>query len=172
MSGRARTARMLTRRPAPARRHAPAKAVGAVWFTIVALPVMFFAAGLAIDFTRLIVASHEVVTVANAAALGGAQEFTPGDSTLDEPAAESAAQATFEQSRADGVLRLTSSATAAVDTTSSSVTVAVSYHINDLLFIRYFLGSGDFANTISRTASVCVPGQVTGPTGGFCTRPG
>lgn len=171
-----------------------AAGVAFIYFTLLGIPVVFFGAGLAVDFTRIVVAQREVTNAVQAAALAGAEQYVPNEVAVDFPAARTAAVNTYCVAQSDGVMRLSTpsgpttscqnvggSAAVTIEPIYSSngsggtvvgVTVTARYTIKDLVFSNYFTGSRTAeADPIVRSATLCIPGAADGPTNGYCVHP-
>lgn len=52
-----------------------------------------------------------------------------------------------------------------------TIQVTSRYEVTGMIFLQYF-GAGDsIEQTVTREASVCLPGDTNGPTNGYCSRP-
>lgn len=159
---------MLRRRGGAGQRRR--RGVGFVWFLLVGMPVLLFAVAMAADMSRLYVASRQAGLVAEASAVAGAFEQTPGHATIDPGRAYSAAMDTVVANRSAGAMSAgVMTGPAQVVSTSHSVTVTVNYRVDGLVVAQFF-GATPHALAATRTADVCVPGAYL-PTGGSCTRP-
>lgn len=171
-----------------------ARGVAFVYFALLGLPAFFFGAGLAVDFTRIIIAHRQVANVAQAAALSGAQQFTTDAATLNTSLAVAKASETYCAAQQSGALSLSSGAgstgvrctgmyagapatitvATAKDRTGAATTVDVTarYRVTGLIFTGFFGADRSLtADPVTRSATICVPGDVTGPTNGFCAHP-
>lgn len=154
-----------------------------VWFCLVAIPVLFFALAMAVDFTRVILAGRQVGTATQAAAIAGAYQFKPGVAELDTGAAASVAADTYCWSAEVGGTPLVrtdstdscsgakASARLEVLATSSSVRVTAHYQVKGLLVMDFFTSGGYHPPEVTREATICSSQDPTGPTGGNCYRP-
>lgn len=175
-------------------RRSLARGVALTYFALIGMPTLFFAAGIAVDFTRIIVSARQVANATQAAALAGAAQFTPNAASIDRSRAITAATQTFCAARGSGALSLsqngsgasractgrfagqsatiTVSPFSAPDGAAVGVDVTARYRVNDLLFSGLFTSS-DTTDTLSTTrrATLCIPGVVSGPTNGYCAHP-
>lgn len=156
-----------------------------LWTVVVTVPVMFFAIGLGVDLTRIIMADREVSTAVHAAALSGAYQFNLGKVTLNAGRAKSAAQETMCVTQKNGGLSKSSAATrgrvgcsggepvsaAVVLKGSQTVRVTSTYRVEGLVMLKWF-GVSNEDRSVWREATVCDPRESSGPTSGFCARPG
>lgn len=158
-----------------AARLARRRGVGFLWFSLVALPFIFFAMTLSMDVTRLYLGARQVSNAADAAALAGAYQFVDagiGRAELNIPLAQDAARDTLRASIDAGVTRSVVVTSVRVAATDTAVAVSVDYDVRPIsplsaIFTGLIL---DGSSTITRTAEVCIPG-VTYATGGLCVRP-
>lgn len=155
------------------------------WTTVITIPTLFFAIGLAVDFTRIIIADREMATATHAAALAGAYQFDPGKRTINASNAKAAAQETLCVSQKQGAIRNSSPGasgrTACPQGGSIAASIAVQnrdtvrvtsrYRVNNIMMFSLF-GVTQKDRTVVRSATVCDPQSTTGPTSGYCTRPG
>lgn len=162
-----------------------ARGVAFLWALLIGFPLMFFGLGMAVDFTRVIIAEREMATATHAAALAAAYQFNPGRATINAPNARAAAIETMCVAREQGAIRLSDpgmahtagctfgggSVSARVTLPSpTTVTVTTTYRLKNMILLSYFdVGSSD--QSVTRSASVCDPRNASGATGGFCTRP-
>lgn len=165
----------LSRRRRPMTRRG-SRAVGYIWFAIVAVPALLFSAGMSVDLGRIVVANREAANMAQAAATAGALQYQAGVAVLDSAAAQSAAHQLWAQGVAAGSLGLVSDASIQVSVTPvydpNTVTVTVHYDVGGLVFLGWFRnGSKTASLTTSATAHICVPGA-TSFSSGYCARPG
>ena len=191
------SARGAMTRPRRARARRRRRAVAFLYFTIVAMPLIFFSAAAAVDFTRIIIAAREVSNATAAAALAGAWQMEAGQASVNPTDATTAAVETYCAAERAGATHLSSPvgpartcagggraavtvtlrdyrATAGGYTAGGYTTVEVTsrYRVDDLIFFSYFGGGSAFEGPpVTRSASVCVPGDTDGATQGFCQRP-
>lgn len=166
------------------------RAVGFLWFCIVTIPVLFFSAGLAVDFTKIIVADREARNLVDAAATAGAYQFQPGKPWLhptnakkaaedlwkwgtDHPSMNSNQNAAPMLTLIEGktVPKVTFNPVKPGQTGPTQITVTVEYQVNDLMFIKYFTSESTLVGNASATAFVCNPSVTTDYTAGYCIRP-
>ena len=164
------------------------RAVGFIWFLIVALPILFFGAALAVDTSNTIVANRQVRLAAESAAVGAAWQIKADAAThtisIDAIAANTVANQTFTQAVSAGSLKKVSviSTVVSINTKSNpqTVTVRVTYRVNEDIFYS-LLGTAPPNYSTHASAFLCRPDQATsgvgggslsGTTGGHCVRPG
>lgn len=171
------------------------RGVAFIYFSLLAIPSFFFGAGLACDFTRIIIANRQMSNASQAAALAGAEQFQKDTNGLNKQAAINAAVDTFCRAMSDGGVRYSTpsgsstpcigvsmrTAPITVTVTNASggptgpltlVTVTANYKINGLTFTSWFTGSHSMQpKPIVHTARVCIPNDPTGPTHGMCAGP-
>lgn len=173
------------------------RAVAFLYFTLVAMPLIFFAAASAVDFTRIIIASREVSNATAAAALSGAWQMETGKASVNSSEAVAAAVETYCVAQRSGAVHLSSPleataacpgggpasvrvalkdyrATAGGLTSAGPTTVEVTtrYQVDDLIFFSFFGAGRSFEGPpVTRSASICVPGDTEGVTQGYCQRP-
>jgi len=167
-------------------KHPARKAVALLFFLTAALPVLWAAGALSTDTMHVINSQRAASQIADTSAIAGATQFSrPGEVgwngtglTLNPALAVEVAEQTAAQALESDVGKGISDVeiAASVDTTGPTdiVTVQVSYTVDNLLFIGL---AGNFnsdltvvSGTMSKSASVCIPGQ--GQTlNGICTRP-
>lgn len=178
----------------------PNRAATLLFFLIIALPLLFFSAGLAVDATKIIVAARQTSNAAEASAVAGAQQFTeipaPQGScgttskcsyytlSLDKTSARSVSLAAVTKALAVRAIK-NADATGVVISNNiygtERVAVTIKYSVPNLVFlpvINALLGGGSSSKNsvvlvVTRYADVC---QSTSnaeyvPTAGFCTRP-
>ena len=171
--------------------------VGFIWFTLIAMPVLLLAMAFSADFTRIIMTGHAMSNATDAAAIAAAWEFQPGTLVLDRSRATRAARETFcaaagqvggqeavpERSSAEDCdepisVDVTFSDYTSADTATrpgrgyTTVAVTGRYQVTGTIFFAYFGGDREFeAPPVTQRASVCLPGDATNYTGGFCARP-
>lgn len=187
---------MAMRRPRTGyRRQGLHQGVGFVWFTLIAMPMALFSMGLATDFTRLVMAGHQMRNVADAGAVAGAWQTQVGQVVLEEPEAIAAAEGTVCRYWSE-IRGVSPSRTGApVPNCSQTVTmtttlidendptlefpgngyrgveVSVEYEVRDLLIPSYFGIADDFTDGVAtKTARVCIPGDTDGFSNGYCDR--
>lgn len=192
--------RRVTRQDAPARRLTSARGVRGVaflYFTLVVIPIVFFSAAAAVDFTRIIIAGRETSNAAAAAALAGAWQMEDSVAAVNSSEAVSAAVETYCYAQQVGATHLAEPAGAGqacsgggradisvelkdFRTTNgglnaggfTTVEVTARYKVPNLVFFSFFGAGRSFeANPVTRSASICVPGDATGATQGNCQRP-
>jgi Flp pilus assembly protein TadG len=134
---------------------------------LVGIPLLFIGAGMAVDFTRVVVAARQVSNATEASALAGAFQFQPGKAQLDLPQARSIALDTYTRAQQAGQMPLASNQSTAVSASATQVTVTTTYDVPALGFLHYF-GVQFHGLQISRTAYVCLAGT----TSSECARPG
>lgn len=155
------------------------------WTTVITIPTLFFAIGLAVDFTRIIVADREMATATHAAALAGAYQFDEGKRTINASRAQAAAKETLCVSKQHGALRNSDPGRSGRSTCPQGGSIAASvsvqnrdtvrvtsrYQVNNLVMFSLF-GVQEKERSVVRAATICDPQSTTGPTSGYCTRPG
>lgn len=148
------------------------RAVGYIWFVVVAMPVFFFAAGMAVDVSHEIVVHREVVLAAQAAADAGAWQIGT-DGSLDTQKAYDAANNLLseEQNSQYNSVPGASVSNSQITVDNNVVTVSVTYTLNDLIFTPFFGIDGNNAFTVTTSSFVCDSTDTSGPTGGACVRP-
>ena len=52
-----------------------------------------------------------------------------------------------------------------------TIQVTSSYEVTGMIFLQYFGAGKSIRQTVTREASVCLPGDANGPTNGYCSRP-
>jgi Flp pilus assembly protein TadG len=145
-----------------------------LWFVLIQLPVLFFALGMTVDFTRIYIAHRQVANASQAAAQAGAQQISPtlsaaGTPVLNQPAAQSVAIDTINRAEGANAIRTASSnPLVTVTTTATTITVKMTYQPSNLMFANIFSTP---TTTVTSTAFICVPGQ-SGATQGYCATPG
>ena len=173
-------------------RRGAAGAATFVYFVLLALPTLTFSAGLAVDFTRIIIATRQVNNAAQAAALSGAQQFIANTQYIDAQGAKAAAERTYCVAITSGATSLSSAtggagiscpggSAASIEVTTidagyqngvaaaSAVNVHASFHVTGLVFTNFWgMGSTFDPAPVDKSAQVCVPGDNGGPTNGFC----
>lgn len=174
------------------------RGVAFLYFTVVVIPVVFLSAALAVDFTRIIIAARETSNAAAAAALAGAWQMEDGVAALNASKSTAAAVETFCYAQRVGATHLAQPAGSGGHTCSgggraditvtlkdykatnggltaggyTTVEVTARHKVPDLVFFNFFGAGRSFtANPITRSASVCVPGDTAGATQGNCQRP-
>jgi len=141
-----------------------------LWFVLVQIPVMFFVLGMTVDFTRLYVAHRQAVNLAQAAAQAGSQQIALNSTSLNQSAAVAAADGTWTfANTVNAAPLLNSGANMGVTATQQTVTVTITYTVKGLIGFGVFPTS---KTTVTASAFVCLPGQSTGPTSGYCATPG
>jgi hypothetical protein len=159
--------------------------VGIIWFTGITLPVIFFSFALAVDINSMVVAQNEVSNLAYAATIAGAHQIvvdpSPSNGMIDTTLGPQAVISTIQ----DGINVGATGAATIVGTGSpvissygtynnDEITVTIQYQVPNLTVLGYVLGTGSTTSSVmsvSRTAFVCVPGDPSGPTGGYCVTP-
>lgn len=175
-------------------RRSVARGVALTYFALIGMPTLFFGAGMAVDFTRIIISARQVSNAAQAAALAGAQQFTVNDASINVPRAVSAATETYCLAKSAGALSLSSNGTSGAracpgalagqqativvkpmrvpDGAAVGVDVTARYRVTDLLFAGFFTDpNAGPDSSVTRTATLCIPGVATGPTNGYCAHP-
>lgn len=159
------------------------------------MPMTFLAAAISVDVSRVILTRVAVGSAAQNAALAGAHEFVPGQPTLRSGTASTTGfveQCTPHTNAACEAVRLfhlaqspqvnmvpyVDAAEVEATATEETVTVTVGYEVSTFPFASFFLdadqlfGTDGYPYEIERSATICVPGEVDGVTGGQCRRPG
>lgn len=181
------------RPPASPRALAAWRGITFLYFVLLAIPTFFVAAGFATDFTRIIIANRQVANATQAAALAGAQQYLPDTQGLDANKARAASVETYCVAQRSGETYLSTPASTsthscargnpvsldvklptiiAADGTSLYQTVSVTSHytVNGLIFVNFFgLSPNTNVLNVTKTASICIPGNTDGPTNGYCT---
>jgi Flp pilus assembly protein TadG len=171
------------------------RGVAFIYFTGLALPILFFAAAFAVDFTRIIIVTRNMENAAAAAAAASSWQLVPGKVAIDETAAKdvgtetlcastkyiAGAAAAGKSKRAcgdgrevDADILFSKYATQVAGYPSggpTTVTVRTEFKVTNMIFFFYFNGERTATSAVSQSASVCVPGDTAGFTGGNCTRP-
>jgi hypothetical protein len=159
--------------------------VGLIWFVGITLPVIFFSFALAVDVNSLVVAQTEMSNLAYAASIGGAHQIvvdpSPSNGMIDPTLGPQVALTTIQDGVTVGAVSTATDIVAATPQLSSygnyandEITIKISYVVPNLTVLGYLLGAGSTNSptySVTRTAFVCVPGDSTGPTGGFCVTP-
>jgi Flp pilus assembly protein TadG len=170
------TARHDTMQRSPARRVGRVRhgAAGLLFFALIGVPCLFFAATLAVDFTLQVMAANQATSVAEATASAGSFQQRESSNRLDASASRHAMEATFNRAVTERVATLaTDLSLDEARPTATQVHVTVSYAVPLRAYSSWFRPGADMRNerrTITRSAQVCTPGQ-TAPTGGHCAAP-
>lgn len=149
------------------------------------MPVLFFSFSLAVDINSMVLAQNEVSNLAYAGAIAGAYQFnaspSPGGGLIDGATGPSTAISVINAGISAGAAsRATidpSTLSAVVVGTptyaDSEIIVTIQYQVENLLVLGYLSGASSVSPpiTVVRTAFACVPGDTSGPTGGFCVAP-
>lgn len=149
------------------------RGVGFLFFTLVAIPVIFFAMYVAFDASRYFYVGREVRNAAEAAALAGSYQFTYGGTTLVRDAARNAARDTVNQALSAGAMRGATQVQPQIAVGEDSVTVTIDYQVAEVTpFGRLFNAAAPdlISFSVTEVAYVCIPG-LTPTTDGYCTRP-
>ena len=152
------------------------RGVGFVWFAVIGMPVMFFVAALTTDITRIVISHRQMVLVAEAAANAGAATLDGTNSAAKTAEAATAAEDVYQANIDAGAVDFLASTpaptnTVTVDAAATVVTVAVTYDVDGLRFIRFFRGSDDSESfRVVRASSICEPGARVA-TDNHCARP-
>lgn len=166
-----------------ARLRRPRRGVGIIWFAGVTLPIILLATGLAVDVNTMAVAQNEASNLAYSAALAGAFQFAanpnPSTGLIDTSAGPAAALSTINAGEQAGAMaaarvdQVPAPVISSIDYANDEITVTITYHVTGLIVMGYFLGTGSNSpeQTVTRSAFVCIPGDSSGPTGGYCVTP-
>lgn len=131
-------------------------------FFLMAIPVIFTFAAVAIDFTRILEAHRSLEQAAEEAAQSGAMSYnlSSGVPQIIPTSARTEAMRNWNTAVAQGVVTASRPSMTVLEATPSHITVQTTGYVEDLIFLQYFgiVDGGGWEVTARGEARVCLAG--------------